>query len=113
FNNSPRRATTSAVTPSAARTRATSRPIPTLHPVTIAVRPRSSRSIPASLRLGDCPVSEPPRQGGADRCTIPSTYACGGDMSQRLSLASAVVLSLILLGSRLAAPALAAEGQVT
>ena len=34
-------------------------------------------------------------------------------MSQRLSLASAVALSLIVLGSRLAAPALAAEGQVT
>ena len=33
-------------------------------------------------------------------------------MSQRLSLASAVALSLIVLGSRLAAPALAAEGQV-
>ena len=34
-------------------------------------------------------------------------------MSQRLSLASAVALSLIVLGSRLAVPALAAEGQAT
>ena len=34
-------------------------------------------------------------------------------MSQRLSLASMVALSLIVLGSRLVTPALAAEGQVT